>query len=442
MKKASHRSNYYHAICNFQRYFQKYDNKKDFIKDLKENLKFYQEAKKNKEIKTDGHYLHLNTNSYIYYPNEPKNLEKNTKNVLLVIHELSRTGAPVVCLDTAKSLVKNGYFVTVISVKSGPLLNELLQVGIPVVIMRELFYFQHSGQDISNFTDVIDFDEFIKYFDITIMITAVLCKLIKRYIYTEHKIIWWLHEGSVSYDILDYSMPKEISSNIRVICGGQYALDQLKERGYQYNASVLNYGVEDQYRGTNKKKSHDKITFLLAGTLGIRKGQAILLEAIKKLELSIREQATFLFIGDGCMQDINVKIIKQKLEEYANTHDNVQMMPSVSREELYRIYDEIDVLVLASIDDPMPVVATENLMLKNICLCSTKTGTSYYIEDKVSGFVFESENVEDLAEKITYIIENKQRLNEIAENGRKIYETYFEMSIFEKKILQLVSGEE
>ena len=55
--------------------------------------------------------------------------------------------------------------------------------------------------------------------------------------------------------------------------------------------------------------------------------------------------------------------IKQEIQEYAKEHANVKLYKSVSRTELYKIYDAIDVLVLASIDDPMPVVATENFML-------------------------------------------------------------------------------
>ena len=33
-------------------------------------------------------------------------------------------------------------------------------------------------------------------------------------------------------------------------------------------------------------------------------------------------------------------------------------------------------------------VATENFMLGNAVLCSTNTGTSYYVEDNKSGYIF------------------------------------------------------
>ena len=98
--------------------------------------------------------------------------------------------------------------------------------------------------------------------------------------------------------------------------------------------------------------------------------------------------------------------------------------------------------MVPSIDDPMPVVATENFMLGNICLCSKNTGTATFIQDKKNGFVFESENIDELKEKIMYILDNLDELDQVKKNGEKIYKEYFEMDIFEKNILKIVKGEE
>lgn len=384
--------------------------------------------------------LYASSNSILFYPK--KEVPSSKKNILLVTHELSRTGAPIVVLDTAKILVNNGYFVTVISLSDGPLLEDFLSVGVPVVVMPDMKAIQYFKSETCHFFKKMDLDLFVSNFDLTIMVTATLFNFVRRYFNSDKKIVWWIHEGSASYDFLDAYMPKVITPNIKVLCGGEYAVLQLKSRGYQYYTKVLNYGVFDDSQKFNKKeKKTSKVRFLLAGSVGTRKGQLILLEAIKKLEAQYKENSEFIFVGEACEGDIRGIEIENEIREYASKNDNVIVYASIPREELYEMYQTIDVLVLASLDDPMPVVATENFMLGNICLCSTTTGTSYYIEDSINGFVFESGNSEQLKDKIVYIIEHKDELGSIKQNGRKIYEDYFDIQIFQKNILQLVEEE-
>ncbi len=422
---------------SIEKYFVNENNipSDNFIKDLKKLINNHIN-----EEKIIDEPLYRSSINYIYYPS--KSLTNNSKNILLITHELSRTGAPIVVLDTAKVLVKNNYFVTVISLKDGPLMEEFINIGVPVIIMPQMKYVQYLKSETCHFFDKMDLDIFVNHFDITIMVTATLYNFVRRYFNTRKKIFWWIHEGSESYNILDSGMPKNITPNIKVFCGGQYAADQLAIRGYHYYPNVLNYGVFDEAElGKKSSENNNKVRFLLAGTIGKRKGQLVLLKAIQKLTKKYQNKSEFIFIGDPYENDLEGMNIKQEIQEYAKEHANVKLYKSVSRTELYKIYDAIDVLVLASIDDPMPVVATENFMLGNICLCSNRTGTSYYIEDKENGFVFQSDNSDELYKKIIYIIDHKTDLEEIKKKGRQIYENYFEIGIFERKIMQLIQEE-
>lgn len=404
---------------------------KDIINDIKENIK---------NASSLYERLYSTSMSTIYYPN--KETSSNKSNILLVTHELSRTGAPVVVLDTAKVLIKNGYFVTVISQSKGPLLKEFLEIGAPVIIMSEMKYLQYLQTRSIDFSKKMDLDIFVKAFDLTIMVTATLFSFVCRYLNTQEKIIWWIHEGSASYAFLDKFMPRTVTQNIKVICGGEYAINQLKLNNYNYYPSLLNYGVYDENEKAELIKKQSKtVKFLLAGSVGTRKGQLILLNAIKNLSNEYQEKSEFIFVGEPFENDINGIQIMEEIQFESKKRKNITVINSIPRNKLYELYKEIDVLVLASLDDPMPVVATENLMLSNICLCSDKTGTSYYIDDGINGFVFQSENVDELTMKIKYIIDNKENLDRIRKQGRKIYENYFDMKIFEKNILKLVEEE-
>ena len=410
----------------FQQSFLK--ENKDFISIFKEYLKF--------NISKGSTETHKLSGNYLYFPE--KLVDCGKKSALIVIHELSRTGAPIVALDTALILQENGYFVTVVTLKGGPLLEEFTEKGIPVIIMNDFKGIQYMTLGVEHYRDKLDLDTLIKGFDKIIMITATLYNLVRRYMNDGKKIYWWIHEGWQSYNILNKKMPVNITKNIKVICGGDYSADQLKIYGYNYYPSVLNYGVFDDAKEFSDKKSNGKVKFLMAGTISTRKGQKILLDAIKLLSEEALKRAEFIFIGDPYEGDIDGEKIKEEIEEYVTKNDNVKLYSSVSRKELYKLYQDIDVLVLASNDDPMPVVATENLMMGNIVVCSTHTGTSYYLKDKVNGFVFDTGSVDMLLEKIEYIINNIDKLDEIKLGGRKVFEEYFDMDVFQKNLLDLI----
>lgn len=381
--------------------------------------------------------LYASSSSLLFYPK--KQIPKAMKSILLVTHELSRTGAPVVVLDTAKILVKNGYFVTVISLVNGPLLEDFLNIGVPVIIMPDMKRVQYFKTETFHFFKRMDLDSFVNDFDLTIIVTATLFNFVRRYFYSRKKIIWWIHEGSESYNILNKYMPKNITPNIKVICGGEYAVFQLKKNNYHYYPKVLNYGVFDESENYyHIKKRNTKVRFLLAGSIGVRKGQLILLDAIKNLPDEYQSNSEFIFVGAAYEGDVTGLKITEEIKQYSKKANNVQLFTSIPREELYHLYQTIDVLILASIDDPMPVVATENFMFKNICLCSTTTGTSYYIEDGINGFIFESGNSSELKNKIMYIIDHKNELDAIKEKGRKIFDDYFDIRIFERNVINLV----
>ena len=403
---------------------------KSFLSVFKKNINIGKEKKQT---------LTKNAGLTIYTPKNPKNL-RSRKNILLLIHELSRTGAPVVAVDAVKTLIKNGYFVTVITMRRGPLLKDLLEAGVPVVFDRELALTNDSRPILESQNNSMYIDRFIKAFDQTIVVTAVYYNLIRRYLDSAKKpIIWWLHEGTATYDNIASLMPAAINPPIEVYVGGKYALDQLKNYNLSYPAKILNYGITDTFGPKTTPAPHEKVSFILPGSIGRRKGQKLLLKAVERLSPEYQKKSRFIFIGDIVSEaDIDGKNVKRALILASQNLPNVEYITSVTREKLFDLYQEIDVLVLPSLDDPMPVVATEALMLEKIVLCSNTTGTSYYLDNGKNGFVFESENIPKLKNKLEYIIDHKDDLVKIGKNGRKVYLENFEMSIFEKNLLNIV----
>ena len=88
----------------------------------------------------------------------------------------------------------------------------------------------------------------------------------------------------------------------------------------------------------------------------------------------------------------------------------------------------------------MPTVAAEAMMHRVPCLLSDAVGTVQYIEDGRDGILFESEDVEGLANKIQWCIVNRGQLSEMGRRARCVYEKVFSVEAFEEKIISLVQG--
>ena len=86
----------------------------------------------------------------------------------------------------------------------------------------------------------------------------------------------------------------------------------------------------------------------------------------------------------------------------------------------------------------MPTVAAEAMMHGVPCLISDAVGTAAYLQDGVNGLTFQSENAEELSQKITWCITHSQELPKMGVCARKVYDLYFSIKVFEEKLLGMV----
>ena len=97
-------------------------------------------------------------------------------------------------------------------------------------------------------------------------------------------------------------------------------------------------------------------------------------------------------------------------------------------------------MICPSREDPMPTVCAEAMMHSVPCILSDATGTAAYVEDGISGLVFQSENAQELSEKMKWCMSHRKQVRKMGEESRKVYETHFSMDIFEKNLLEIVEA--
>ena len=175
-----------------------------------------------------------------------------------------------------------------------------------------------------------------------------------------------------------------------------------------------------------------RMRFTTIGYIEWRKGQDILIDALKNIPTERVAGCEFLLVG----QDKSA--MAQVLRERIAGKPWIRIIGVVGRKEVHQILDSTDVLVCPSREDPMPTVCAEAMMHRVPCIVSDAAGTAAYISDGVDGMVFKSEDIDALRKKILWCMKNREAVKRMGGQAYKIYETVFSVKAFEKNLLAYV----
>lgn len=351
----------------------------------------------------------------------------NQKRVLLISHLMNLTGAPKVLLNMALALKKNGYDPVIATLKQGELSRVAEEEDIPVVVLSA-FEDEKLAKNIVSFANL---------FEVIVFNTVESMRIAHILKYTKAYKIAWLHEGNETLNKISKKQILRINGMNRIFTCAEYCNQffepYLEEKK---NMEVLHYGVNgDEIRGLAKGvvyEETEKTIFIIIGTIGFRKGHDILLRAISMLPEDILEKSEFWFVGSVIDEEVGCM-----LHDILDTYDNVKDFGQVSNKRVIELLARADVLLCPSIDDPMPVVITEAMILEKPVLTTTHVGTSRFIQDKVNGFLIEDVCEEKVADYISYIVEQGDALREVGRNGYHIFQKYLSNEAFEHRVREI-----
>jgi len=347
-----------------------------------------------------------------YYGITEQELEREAgKKIGLLSTDLVLGGTAIALFHMAEVLQKAGYPIVFASMMDGPLREQVLGRGIPVVVDPNL--------QLATMREI----EWMAGFRL------IVCNAINYYVFLSDRnlqipMIWWLHDSEFFYDGVDKDVLRRIpQENLTVLSVGAVPEKAIHSAIPELKVEELLYGVEDV-----QMKRDEKIHFVTIGCIEERKGQDILLQAICLLSKEMREKVVFYLIGN------DTSLLAEQIRERVKDMPEIVMTGVVGRREIHKILEDADVMICPSREDPMPTVAAEAMSHNVPCIVSNVTGTAAYIQEKQNGFIFKSENASELAEKIKWCIENRRYLVEIGKRARDIYETVFSMNRFEEEV--------
>lgn len=183
-----------------------------------------------------------------------------------------------------------------------------------------------------------------------------------------------------------------------------------------------------ELNGYNLKKKSSQFWISMIGLLGSTKRQDLLIEALSQLN----ENFNLLLVGDGPNRDnLELKVKSLGLEQrvvFVGWCDNIA-----------KIYEFIDGVVFLSNHEGLPYAVTEAMASKVPIIASNVGGVGEQIIDKQGGLLVNN-NIEDIVEKINYMMKNKDMVDCFTSFSYKRYLNKFSIDSMIKEIKNEYKG--
>jgi len=167
-------------------------------------------------------------------------------------------------------------------------------------------------------------------------------------------------------------------------------------------------------------KYKNKKTFLFVGNLMEIKRLDLLIKAMEKLK---DQPIQLLVVGDG----YSVKEYKELVKEKNLENMVLFVGESISVDQLTDYYNLATCTVVPSELESFSLVALESMSCETPVIISDVAGARKRIVDGVDGYLFESNNVNDLGKKMKIIIDlSDDKVLEMGKSGRKRVEKKYD----------------
>ena len=178
----------------------------------------------------------------------------------------------------------------------------------------------------------------------------------------------------------------------------------------------------------------DKKIAIFSGRLVQQKGLDILLKAM--IEVIKKEPNILLLVfGTGKLQEKNLEEENKLFIDQNKLNQNIKLMGNVYNLEDY--LKAADFFFFPTRREGLPNALLEAAASGLPIVASRIGGNVDIIENGYNGLLFESENVEELSEKIITLIENKEMQEKFSKNARNTVVNKFSLDIVTEKYVNL-----
>jgi glycosyltransferase involved in cell wall biosynthesis len=198
--------------------------------------------------------------------------------------------------------------------------------------------------------------------------------------------------------------------------------------------------IEKFHKVKVRKKNPHTLKILCIGRFLEYKRHEDLIKALKYIKDSKKIDLKLDIIGKGFTTASSLSVVERKIEKLIEKNKlskEVQILEGVPYEEITRVYCEHDILVLPSYNEAIGLVIPEAMACGLPVIVSDSAGASTYVENEKNGYIFETFNYKDLADKIIRL-NNPDKRKKMGEEAEKHIKKNFEAKITGKKFSEII----
>ena len=173
----------------------------------------------------------------------------------------------------------------------------------------------------------------------------------------------------------------------------------------------IDFEIFSNIKPTRSDEGNFKILFI--GSITDRKKPHLIIEALPKLH---DDKVELHLVGPTpnhkYLDELREKIISNNLE------DRVYIHGTKSRDEVKEFYSESNLMILPSVSEGLARVIFESQVTACPVLVTDAPGMQDIVIDGQTGYVFESNDLKTMIEKIDYIIKNYSEATAVGKNAK------------------------
>lgn len=183
--------------------------------------------------------------------------------------------------------------------------------------------------------------------------------------------------------------------------------------------NVVHNGVDLNLIDSINVDKKNKNSIIFVGRLAPHKHVDDLINVIRMLKEDFTD-IQLTIVGNGIEKDNLIKIVND-----LNLNDHIDFLSDLEYSEVIREMKRSNVLVLPSTREGFGMVLAEANASNKPVVAYKSGGVVEVIENGINGFLVKPHDINGLAEKIRFLLENKEIAREMGEYGRKKTEKYF-----------------
>ena len=425
----------YHNVFNPYARVVHIGNHSWHAKDKKDKCDIHLLKKWDSYIKRDPYFTNNQFKGYstifrednfaIYAPKKLVN-EDSKKDILFVTHELSRSGAPLYIIEHIKLCIKLGYFPVLLSYEDGPLRQDILDLGVNVII------------DSSPKVDTMMFKRFARNFDIVFCNTIATAKAAECLSGDLPEVILWVHEGKGGIETYHLKMPKRFKSmdNMHIYAVSNLSKDVTSFYYPQYKCEVAGLGLKPL---TIEKALDDKvINYLIVGPIERRKGYQFFIKMINRLDNETKKKVHFTIVAYKMSDE---KLGNELFKLAKKNPGLITIKRGMPKERLLEQYAKTDYGLIPSIEESLSLVAIEEMSAGIPFIITKECGAVEYLPDELKKkLVYQANDIDAFVD----LIKKSANKNYISKDEIKelqdIYNNHYSYRTFENTWTLIYNG--